>query len=321
MRLQLPKRIGGAVRAAFPGAPSAVTVTIKSGGGSDLMVSVVDAEAEVSALEVEINPEADADLEPQSGDLEITVAQVGTYLPRIGDQIEFTGADSLETQTNSIRSVRKTGTMPNPDNRAILVLGLTDPISVSLTSGDLGKGIEAFYTLTAEQCPNIAQNYRAEFTATVHGFTVRREVIYDVGLRESYNPATVADIRSKWPDYWRSELDEWAGLRGLPALTAAYDRVETRIFAAGRNPNRIRDLGPLVPLIVNRSFREMAGFGLVPSAWTDKIGDYIDRLDRDFDAALVETVAAVQWYDDTDNGAGGLGQGSAPSRGRIRLTR
>jgi hypothetical protein len=222
---------------------------------------------------------------------------------------------------NSIRSVRKTGTMPDPDGRAILELGLTDPISITLASGDLGQGVEASYTVQAVQCPNVAQNFRATFTATVDGSTVRRETIFDAGLRESFNPATVADVRQAWPDFWRSELEEWAGLRGLPALWAGYDRVETRIFASGRNPNRIRDARPLVPLIVNRAFREMSLNGLVPSAWTDKIGDYIDRLDKDFDVLLIETLSAVQWYDDFDNGTGGLTDGSPPARGRIRLSR
>ena len=321
MRLQIPKSIGGAVRAVFPGPPSDVSVTIKTGGGGDLLgVSVNDAAAIPSALSVEINPENDPDLEPQSGDLAVTVARNGTYLPRVGDALEFANASTLERQVNSIRSVRKTGVVPDPDGRAILELGLTDPLAFALASGDLGKGIEASYTVQASQCPNVAQNFRATFTATVDGHTVRREVVYDVGLRESYNPASVSDIRQRWPDFWRSELEEWAGLRGLPALWSAYDRVETRIFATGRNPNRIRDVAPLVPLIVNRAFREMALNGLVPSAWTDKIGEYIAQLDKDFDALLLETMSAVQWYDDFDNGTGGLTAGPRQIGG-IRLSR
>lgn len=318
MRQQIPRDIGGTVRAVFPGVPTDVTVTVKNGSGGDLPgTSIVDAVGTPSTLSLTINPSDTAGADPEAGDLEIVASSPAARLPIIGEPIEFVNASTLERQTNAIRSFRKTGTV---GLSPLLVVGLTDPLSIPLASGDLGQGIEATITLNATQCPTITQNLRAVFTGTVNGFTVRREVIFDVGLRESCNPATVADLREKWPDHWRSEVEEWTGLRGLPALNTGYDRVETRIFATGRNPNRIRDARPLAPLVVNRAFREMAVFGLVPSAWTDKIPEYIALLDKDFDSGLVDVLSGVQWYDDQDQGTSGLLERTV-TRGSVTLSR
>lgn len=323
MRAQIPKLIGGTVRAVFPGPPTGVTVTVTGGGGSNLITPVVDAAGTPSDLALTVNPDDTADADPVAGDLSLVVGCLKTRLPRIGEAFELASAATLERQIQTVRAFRKTGESTADSDNWILEIDVTDPLVCGFTTGDTGTGIEASIVISGANCPNIAQNHRAVFTATVNGFEVRRETIFDVGLRESYNPATVADLRQAWPDHWRSELEEWAGLRGLPALVAGYDRLETRIFATGRNPNRIRDTRPLVPLIINRAFREMAVFGLVPSTWTDKIPEYIAFLDRDFDALLIDSLSGVQWYDDFDSGntgAGGPG-GHPVTRGRIRLSR
>lgn len=314
MRRQIAQSIGGKVTASFPGLPENPTVTIKTASGADLPGgAVVSAEAETTSLSVTIAEDTVA------GAVDFACACLASNPPKVGATVCFVNATTLETATGLIRAVVKTGEVAESDPAEItIVLSLQDPLPIPLTEGDKGTGVEASFTLTAEQCPYIEQNRRAVFTATVQGESIQRETIFDVGLREQYNPATVNDIRAVWPDMWRSECIEWADLRGGPALDNAYNRVELRIATTGKNINRIRDTGPLVPLIVNRALREMAIFGLVPSAWVDNVADYIGQLDKDFAELFEEVMTGLRWYDDSDFGTTGV---KVKAFNQIRLTR
>jgi hypothetical protein len=170
-----------------------------------------------------------------------------------------------------------------------------------------------------EQCPSIETDLRAVFTATVRGATEVREVVFDIGLRSSDNPAGVRDLLEAWPDLQYSETREFTALYGLPALDRAWTLVHYRISAMGYNANRVRDTGPLVPLIVNRALRGLALTGSVPPIWSDNVSGYLATLDKEYEEALAVTIPGLSWYDDTDQGTTAVP--GPPPTGRVYLSR
>ena len=324
MRPQIVKARGGTIGTLFPKRPSSATVTIKRYSNGDLDdTAVEDSVATVHALELEVTADA---VSLASGNREIPSVEVTlvdddipTAGPREGDVIEIASVAGRRSYVTTITEVMITDATEVP---ALATIVVRDPLPFAVVAGDTLKGVRVSYTLTAAQVPRVEQNFRAVFRATVAGAEMEREVIFDVGLRESYNPATVIDVKESWPDLAESEVIEWQNTGAAPALDSSWEDVCRKFFSVGKNPNRIRDVLSLRPLVVNRVFRRLAMFGLVPAVWADKVPEYIALLDSTFATLFGEVIAGVQWYDDEDDGiATSVELPATGDAGTIRLRR
>ena len=311
MRPQLVKGTGGRLSVEFsPGLSALPTVTIKRSGGSDLESAAV--------VGANLTPSyASATLEGAALDAEVTEIPV-TF--GAGDMLEAGAAvelrnPSYRTEFNIVHSVRI-----DPSDESAGYVKLRHPTRYPLEAGATVEGLRYYVDLNGAQCPIIATDFRAVFQAPKrNGSTEVKEVIFDVGLRPSDNPASVRDLLEVWPDLRYSETAEWSALHAEPALAKAWDTVFIRIQAAGLNPNRIRDVEPLKPLVVNRAIRALALVGSVPPAWIDALPAFLEVLDKDYVLALDQTLQGLTWYDNEDTG---VTSGKDQSvTGRIYLSR
>lgn len=296
MRQQLIKDTGGRLYAEFTGRPSAATVTIKRSNGADVEGSSVVAEnATVDPFVATFDEDTSSDI-PAEGGKAIPVQFSEGTLPVPGQGVLIRTPFRFD-QFNIVSLFYYSN---ESERRAVLFV--RQPFQIRPSEGTTISATRVYFDLSAEQCPRIETDFRAVFTATIDGATVRKEVLFDVGLRSSDNPATVRDILDEWPDLAESESYEWFLEQGFPAIEGGWRDVWLRIEAAEKNPNRIRDVDPLKGLIVNRAVRRLAKYGSVPPVWSDRIPEFIDLLDEDFKAQFDQVFAGLRWYDEEDDG-------------------
>lgn len=316
MRQQVIKGIGGRVFVEFPSRPTVVKVTIKRSNGGDLAgVAVDDADATIDPFYLLQS----ADVE-DAADVEGTTI-VGTFQndarPVADCPVEIVRPDAAR-QFNTLSPIWRW--IDEGDLIAVVSFRHRLTFDPPAPQGTAVRSLRAWYTLTADQCPLIEENFRAVFTATIDGQPFVREVVYDVGLRDSANPAVVHDLVSEWPDLRYSETSEWRGEAGAQALAGGWDDLQIKIRAKRLNPNRIRDVAPLKPLIVNRAMRRLAITGTVPPAWVAAVPEFLAFLEEEFKAKFADVLAGLQWYDNDDFGISGANE-AAPNLNRIRLSR
>ena len=291
MRLQLEIEQGGAVQADMPTPIDTGTgrVTIQRYNGTaleDAAVSAVVLPDPAFSLLLAGGAGASA------GDREIVTVglPVGSF-PAKGSTVHLANAAG-QAQAVRIRDVDATTQR----------IYTREPLTLSMAAGDSLKSALLTYTVTAANVPRNELNFRAVFSALAGGARITHEVIFDVGLRASHNPANSHDISGAWPDIHRGSVLAWLATGADVALLAGWDAVEASLFASGRNPNRLRDTTPLKVLIVNRALRFMARMGQVPAAWADELLDWLEELDDTYKSDLNTALAGVQWYDDDDDG-------------------
>lgn len=316
MRQQLIKGVGGRLFVEWPSRPSAVVVTIKRASGSDLEGgAVVAAAATADPLHL-IQDQDVADAADVEGRSIVATLQNDTT-PEIDCPVEIVKPDG-SVQFNSVSAWH----WIDEDNLSAVVsfrhAWRFDPPAPQGTSV---RSLRSWYTIPAESCQIIEENFRAVFTAMIGGQPVVKEVLYDVGLRDSSNPAGVHDILSEWGDLRYSESAEWAAESGWQAIQGGWQDLQVKIRARRLNPHRIRDVEPLKSLIVNRAMRRLAIVGSVPPAWVADVAGFIEFLDESFKTAFADVLAGLQWYDNEDTGQTGIASDTAPNFNRIRLTR
>lgn len=315
MRQQLIKGVGGRLFVEWPSRPSAVTVTIKRASGTDLPGgAVVDAAATADPLYL-LQDQAVADAADVEGRSLIATLQ-NTTTPEIDCPVEVVKPDG-SIQFNTVSAWHWID-----ENALSAVVSFRhawrfDPPA---PEGTTVRSLRSWYTIPAESCPVIEENCRAVFTATINGRSVVKEIIYDVGLRDSSNLAEVHDILTEWGDLRYSESAEWAAESGWQAIQGGWHDLQIKIRARRMNPHRIRDVDPLKTLIVNRAMRRLAIVGSVPPVWVTDVAGFIEFLDESFKAAFTDVLAGLQWYDNEDTATTGTFS-DAPNFNRIRLTR
>lgn len=322
MRQQIVKAVGGTVSVDFPRAVDsspAPTVTItRSDGGAVDGTPVVDSLATASTLSHTFDPNGDAGtLEPETRHLTPLSVNTLATVPAKGTVVDIYSQARKQHQVTQVLSANLAGASLLRRTE----ITTRDLLQFPLEKDDTIKGVSVSYTLSAVQVPRIEQSYRAVFKANIDGVTYRRETVFDVGLRESYNPASVLSLKAAWPNLADSESDEWEDLHGQPAIDIAWQQVSDALLARGRNPNRCREPDTLQPMIVNRALRHLAMFGHVPSIWLEDIKGWLSQLDDDFKGLLDTGVTGVnQWYDDEDDGTQQATETVSKER-FIRLTR
>lgn len=292
MRQQLIKGIGGKLWVEFNSRPTAVYATIKRGSGNNLAVPMVDVEcgldATVGTFDISATVREEAKAVP------VTLA-FGSN-PKAGVTMEMLTPHGLK-QANYLSYWYY---ISDVAHTAVFVF--RNPFQIAPEANTTFSSCRAFVELTGEQCERIEENCRAVFTATIDNESVVKEVIYDVGLRTADNPASPKDLLMKWADYRYSETREWQYEQGAPAVDAAWDDVQLDVRAFGRNPNRIRDTGPLIPLIVNRAAKNLGVYGIVPPLWLNNPLDFIKLVDNDYANLFAKAMASCGWYDNEDFG-------------------
>lgn len=293
MRLQLEQGVGGVVTAVFPSAPDAGSVRVsirdKDAGELEDPVSGVELAADPFLVVIAVGGGTLA------GDNILTglALEAGT-LPTRGDVVSIIRTDTgLRTQ-----HVVKRALNGNPTGS----VEFGEDLDVAAVPGDMFGVNSAEYAVTAANCADVAQNYRALFACTIDGRRVVREVVYDVGRRPNFNPATMEDLRSVWPDMADSMPVEWGREGGLELLDDGLTEVEGTLNSQGYNVNRLTNIETLRPPIANRALRIAAVGGTVPPEWRGKVTEYIDLLDRDYGKLIGLSLASAGWYDDDDDG-------------------
>jgi hypothetical protein len=317
MRQQLIKGIGGRLFVEFPSRPSAVSVTIKRSNGADLQGGAVDAAA-ATLDPFYLLQDQDVDDAGDVNGRSIIGTLQNTTTPDLDCPVEIRRPDDgLQFNTLSIwRWIS--------EDDAQIVASFRQPLRFDppAPQGTSIRSLRAWYTIAAESCALIEENFRAVFTATINGQPVVREVIFDVGLRDNANPALVHDILSEWPDLQYSEAAEWTHEDGFQAVQGGWHDLQIKIRAKRLNPNRIRDVAPLKTLIVNRAMRRLAITGCVPPAWVAAVPEFLQFLDDDFKTKFADVLAGLQWYDNDDFGTSGAGAADGGvNLNRIRLSR
>jgi len=309
MRPQIEIAHGGTLYADLPAVPTSGTlrVTIKRASGCDLDDTAVVDTVVTDPLHISLVAGAGS-----IGDLSIcTPGLLAVLYPAKGETLRIVSGDTGQTQTTQIRDI---------DAQAERIY-LRKPLTAPVGSGDILLRSRVSITLSAEQCPRIEQNHRAVFSALADGARITSEVIYDVGLRPSRNPASVVDLDSAWPDMHLSVPVEWIATEADTALAEGWRAVCQGLRAARRNPNRVRDDSVLVPLIVARALRHMARFGHVPAIWQDALTDWIKLLDEEYAEDLQQVLSGLLWYDDDDQGTVGGESETHPAMPTITLAR
>lgn len=308
MRPQLEKDVDGTLYATFPTAIDlgTCTVTIKRSGGADLANTAVEGEDVEDPLSVALVAGAAA------GATSVRANIPEADIPLPGTAVTLISATTHRREENVVKDVAYAA--------GNTTLYLQRPISFALQIGDTVRARTVSYDLLAAQLPYIEETHRAVFVAEVRGKRQTVEVIFDVGLRATSNPATLDDIAVQWPDYHRALVTDWEESNGKPLVDVGYEVVCRVLWAMGKNPNRLRELEPLRPLIANRALRHAARFGMVPAAWVDDVDGYIELLDGDFDREIKRFDNAILWYDNDDDGREDDAEVKPVSR-QIRLTR
>lgn len=317
LRQQLIKGMGGRLFADFAsiGRPESATVTIKSATGADL-TSAVNGAACTVETGLFTSVEGSADVPAIEG--KAIPCEYSGDRPKRGASVEVLHPSGLR-EINVIGWFYDLEPPPGSDPRVMLVL--RNPFRVLPTEGTQVGSTRVFIDLDHLQCDRVASDFRAVFTAEMQGEQFRREVIYDVGLRDTSNPCGNRDPLNAWPDLRDSETYEWQNEFGAQAVDGGWEDVFRRIQATKNNPNRIRDIGPFEPLIVNRAMRRLALVGSVPPAWNGQQQALIDLLDRDFTAGFAEAMQAVSWYDAEDLAIRSEADQAAFAPQRIRFSR
>jgi len=314
-RPQLEKDVGGWVTAVFPLAVDALSgaVTIKRNSGGDLEDTAVSAAATA--------------VEPY----DFTVGGATTYaagsrsisgltldandLPKYGDALTLTATDSKRRQVVLVQeSVYNTG-----DTRDSSLTLQTD-LDFLVSPGDTLLANRLRYQLSAAQCPRNESYFRAVFSGTDRGERVVQEVLFDVGLRPSSNPATFRDIEAKWPDIQDAIGTDWPDPELSAQLSDGYRDTFDILEGMGLNANRFRDASHMVPLIVNRALYFSGMHGLVPSAWIADVPGWLSVLRSEW-SELLQRVSSSPgiWYDDDDDGT--HDDPDVGTIGRSRVTR
>jgi len=173
------------------------------------------------------------------------------------------------------------------------------PLDFTISSGSVVCH-KIRHLVAAENCPLTEQFFHVVVEYESDGEVYGEEFTYDVGLGRSYNPASYTEFSAAWPAIDTDNIANWLRTGLDSALLVGYDSVEAVYAAVGKNVNRVRNRSALVPQIVNRTMYWMAVAGIVPSAWTDKVEEWLAFLDDQFDKLYM--TANIAWYDDDDDG-------------------
>jgi len=291
IRTQLEKDQGGEISAVFDVAPTyaACTVTIKRGNGNDLEDTAIEDEALPTQPVPLIFPFGTNGAEGER----VIYAGIAAFLPLDESIYTLYSYTRQEIQLVEIaRAARVAG---------ITTITLKQPLRFPVTYGDSMSANAVKCTVTAANCPRVEQNFRAVFAGDVLGVRVVREVIYDVGLRPSYCPATVVALYRKWPDLHQIVPEEWTETDAANALIEGWGLVSDSLWSAQINPNRLRNIDQMEPLVVNRAMWYMAQSGIIPTVWIENLPGFLEHLQSTFDRLFTTILAGVQWYDDDDD--------------------
>lgn len=302
MRPQLKKGSGGPLiielRKAPDGGSAAITITRADGD---------DLPEPVAAVAVADSYRFEGDIAGQAGLDYITFTDA--TLPPTGMVVTLV-SDSGQRQELHVRDA----SLVDGD----VTLTFKSVLDFDISGGSIISHLVS-YTVSAANCPEVRSNYFAVLTYESNGVVLEDELTFDVGLSYSYNPATYSDFSRVWATISTDVVSNIERTHLESALDNGYESVENVYGAAGRNVNRVRNRKALVPQIINRAMHWLGMAGIVPAAWADKIPEWLELLDAQFDG-LYKT-APISWYDDDDDGEATAEEENRSRNTSIRLVK
>ena len=278
------------------GRASAATVTVKNNKGNDLPDSAVEDEnATIDSVSTTVAAGWSAST-PRTIPL-TSVANVAVgrdYLITTGEgREEWVSVVGIDTDAKTITVLSTPG--------------------FSLTAADTFVGTRLTYIITAANAETRAHNYRCLWTYTVGGEVFTGENLFDIVRTVPKSPATNTGLRKYSPELmsqWEQLLDDNYDLQDR--IDDAFDRV--MIDLESRSPSNNGWADAIVQwsqcerTVYEHVLLEMALAGYSPPAYSEQIGEWVDRREIEYKRAVEEWTGKIIWYDAGDDRRQGVGE-------------